>query len=593
MDKRIKNNQFSKINSYIEEIKNDKKLHNFCLNENITLGEYYSQQKFFDKLTTNNDNELLINILHSKYRVPILRYPYSVVKIFDCSKITSYVQEGYFIYLDYRGKKFIALNNTNNLTKLAAEYSNIKIKLVKSREFYLFLEATFSHLNTLHSKYLLETLLPYPTARVINYKKVVTGFFILFYIGLFKLINLFHLANHASYFLQHFLKIYLFRHSLTTPDLSTIYNPPDAYLPIYTILVPLYKELGKLKAIIEAINNLNYPKFLLDVKIIVEDDDKLLIKELSLINLPSYIQVIKVPFSLPRTKPKALNYAMQYCRGKYLVVYDAEDKPEADQLLKALASFNSLPDEYACLQAKLNFYNKDENLLTKLLSIEYSIWFEYILKGLSILGLPVTLGGTSNHFKTDILRKVGNWDAYNVTEDAELGIRLYLQGYKVGMIDSYTLEEAPITLGNWLNQRARWSKGFIQTFLVLLQIPRDYNKLTYWQTTTVYIFIGVSSYSFFCLPWLFVTIIKPSKLISYLALLNVSIGLAYLYSSAGYILAQFRKGGKKLSASDILALAIWPVYFLLHAIASYKAVWELLFTPFEWNKTDHDLSSFK
>ncbi|HJD60173.1 MAG TPA: glycosyltransferase, partial [Rickettsia endosymbiont of Omalisus fontisbellaquei] len=257
---------------------------------------------------------------------------------------------------------------------------------------------------------------------------------------------------------------------------SQVSQNEEKALPVYTVLVPLYKELSKLRSIIKNISLINYPKDKLDVKIIIEDDDYLMIKEVALYNLPSYFHVILVPKTLPRTKPKALNYALEYSRGKYLVVYDAEDKPETDQLLKALAMFRNLPSEYACLQAKLNFYNKNENILTKMFNIEYSLWFEYMLKGLSLLKLPTPLGGTSNHFKTDILNKLGGWDAYNVTEDAELGIRIYSQNYKVAILDSYTLEEAPNSLGNWLNQRSRWIKGFLQTFFVFKAQKDKYRK---------------------------------------------------------------------------------------------------------------------
>lgn len=241
-----------------------------------------------------------------------------------------------------------------------------------------------------------------------------------------------------------------------------------------------------------------------------------MIKQIILQDLPTNITLLKVPFSLPRTKPKALNYAMQYSRGKYTVIYDAEDRPDANQLLIAVEAFHSLEEEVVCLQSKLNFYNYNENLLTKLFSLEYSLWFEYILKGLSILNLPVPLGGTSNHFKTDILQKIGCWDAYNVTEDADLGIRLYSLGYKMHMIDSYILEECPISLDNWLNQRSRWIKGFFQTFLVFLAAKDKLQKFTIIQIVSIYIFIGLAFYNFCCLPFIIVTTItNNSKVIAY------------------------------------------------------------------------------
>ncbi|HJD55509.1 MAG TPA: palindromic element RPE5 domain-containing protein [Rickettsia endosymbiont of Pyrocoelia pectoralis] len=384
--------------------------------------------------------------------------------------------------------------------------------------------------------------------------------------------------------------LYLIGEHASSPKFCRANSSKQQSIPIYTILVPLYKELSKLRSIIKNISSLDYPTNKLDVKIIIEDDDHLMIKELALYNLPYYFHVIFVPKSFPRTKPKALNYALEYSRGEYLVVYDAEDKPEPDQLIKALNMFGNLPPEYVCLQAKLNFYNKDENLLTKMFSIEYSLWFEYILKGLSLLNLPVPLGGTSNHFKTDILRTLGGWDAYNVTEDAELGVRICSQNYKVAVLDSYTLEESPNSLGNWLNQRSRWIKGFLQTFFIFQAQRNKYKNFTLLQIITIYIFIGLSTYNFWGLPFIIFSIItNKNSIINYLWLVNSIFSLLYLYGTAFYISKScFRMRTVKLQ--DIIALILWGSYFILHTIASYKAVFEIIFYPFKWNKTKHGVS---
>jgi cellulose synthase/poly-beta-1,6-N-acetylglucosamine synthase-like glycosyltransferase len=507
----------------------------------------------------------------------------------------------------------------------------IKITLVKKQDFHLLLERDFMHLNLIKSKYLFEFISKSKTAKNINYLKAMSGFFIIFFFTFLKFINIFYLINNISYFLQNCLKIFLFKRSLVTKNPYKLLNDTNPQikfnindlngesagcignithadpirngfyatdfkigynetLPVYTILVPLYKETGKLRFIINNIESLDYPKHKLDVKIIVESDDYFTIKELLTLELPLYIQIIKVPFSLPRTKPKALNYSMQYVQGQYLVVYDAEDKPDPDQLLKALMVFQKVPPEYACLQAKLNFYNKDENLLTKLFSIEYHLWFEYILKGLDISALPVTLGGTSNHFKVDILRKIGYWDSYNVTEDADLGLRFYANGYKICIIDSYTLEEAPISLGNWINQRARWIKGFIQTFFVFLMYKDT--KLTLNQRVSMNIFIGLSTYSFFCLPFLLLTrVFNTNPIINYLWLINSFFALSYLYYVAFYILYLSCGSLRNFKKLDILGFMLWPFYFILHSVASYIAVCEIIVKPFKWNKTKHGLSS--
>jgi cellulose synthase/poly-beta-1,6-N-acetylglucosamine synthase-like glycosyltransferase len=206
--------------------------------------------------------------------------------------------------------------------------------------------------------------------------------------------------------------------------------------------------------------------------------------------------------------------------------------------------------------------------------------------------LPLTLGGTSNHFKVDKLREVGLWDAYNVTEDADLGIRLYLKGYKVNMIDSTTLEEAPNNLTDWIGQRARWIKGFIQTIYVFIQVKKDYTKLGLLKIAAVYIFVGLSTYSFFFLPWLILLMyLDLHPIIYYLWLVNSFFSISYMYTIA-YIVASNGASPVTLrSISDILVLIFWPLYFVLHTIASYRALWETVSSPFKWNKTPHGMSN--
>jgi cellulose synthase/poly-beta-1,6-N-acetylglucosamine synthase-like glycosyltransferase len=360
-------------------------------------------------------------------------------------------------------------------------------------------------------------------------------------------------------------------------------------------LIPLYKEPEKVETILKSIQSFYYPKWKLDVKIIIENDDCDLIYRLfSIMIIPSYIQVIVVPFSLPRTKPKALNYAMTYAQGEFVVVYDAEDIPAHDQLLLAVNTFRALPKKYVCLQAKLNFYNADENLLTKLFSIEYSIWFNYLLKGLEVTNLPIPLGGTSNHFRIDTLRDIGMWDAYNVTEDADLGIRLYMSGYQVKVIDSITLEESPINVNNWLQQRSRWIKGFIQTILVFMFCTYKKRNMNSAQIYSTYIFIGLSSYNFYCLPWLIaIILLNTNILISALWVINSVISFVYVYGTVFHVLIHERTVKTKFSLLEYIALMFYPFYFVLHTVACYKAIWEIVTKPFKWNKTKHGESKYK
>lgn len=544
-----------------------------------------------DNYITDDD---LIDILHESCRIPLLNSSSQQIKVLDYAKINEYVKNGYFFYLDSNGQQLIAINNLTALDKLPNLDNQLAISLIKRNDFYRILEQNFQHLNSIKAKYFISFLSPLLTAKNIKYSKIITGLVIIFFFVMVKFNTTFHIINNCCYLLQNCLKIILFKRALLVADAKE-FSPSQfdssINLPIYTILVPLYQEANKLESIINSIINLNYPKDKLDVKIIIEADDYEIIEKLANLAKPFYIQVVEVPFSLPKTKPKALNYAMIYLRGKYVTVYDAEDIPHPDQLLLAVKMFQTLPEEYACLQAKLNFYNANENLLTKWFSIEYSIWFDYLLKGLSILNLPIPLGGTSNHFKVDILRKVGMWDAYNVTEDADLGIRLYLHNYKVKIMDSYTLEESPISINNWLKQRSRWIKGFIQTFLVFLAQKEAHKKLKFRQIISIYIFIAISCYSFYCLPWILLRITTVSySVISYLWLVNSYFTFCYLYGSTFYILLNTYGRIGNFRKIDYSALLSVPFYFILHSIASYRAIWELLIKPFHWNKTIHEVN---
>ncbi|MEK7276493.1 MAG: glycosyltransferase family 2 protein, partial [Chloroflexota bacterium] len=255
---------------------------------------------------------------------------------------------------------------------------------------------------------------------------------------------------------------------VTAEDLTQV---ADADLPIYTILVPLYQEFEVLPQLVRSIDSMDYPKSKLDVKLLLEENDRQTIDAAVAMRPPSYFEFVIVPDSMPRTKPKACNYGLVSARGTYTVIFDAEDRPDQDQLKKAVVAFRKAPGDVACLQAKLNYFNRNQNLLTRWFTTEYSTWFDLILPGLDNTNAPIPLGGTSNHFYTEKLRELGGWDPYNVTEDADLGIRMFKHGYRTAIIDSTTYEEANSEWRNWIRQRSRWVKGYMQTWLVHMRHP--------------------------------------------------------------------------------------------------------------------------
>jgi len=230
----------------------------------------------------------------------------------------------------------------------------------------------------------------------------------------------------AIYFLDVLFNFFLVMKSLHFPqeitstekEIDTLQNKD---LPIYTILCPLYKEAHVIPQFLHAIHSLDWPKAKLDVLLLFEEDDKESIDTVAKIKLPSFVRSIIVPHSMPKTKPKACNYGLSQAKGEYLVIYDAEDMPDPLQLKKAFLSFQKVDPKVICLQAKLNYYNPHQNLLTRFFTAEYSLWFDVTLTGLQAANTSIPLGGTSNHFRTKDLKQLEGWDPFNVTEDADLG----------------------------------------------------------------------------------------------------------------------------------------------------------------------------
>lgn len=374
----------------------------------------------------------------------------------------------------------------------------------------------------------------------------------------------------------------------------------DHDLPVYTILVPMYKEPDTLPILSSALRRMDYPLSKLDVKLVLEEDDIETIQAAKDLGLEGIFEIIRVPHSQPKTKPKACNYALNFARGELLTIYDAEDKPEPDQLKKAVIAFRKAPDNVACIQARLNYFNSTENWLTRMFTLEYSLWFDFYLPALEALKIPIPLGGTSNHFKMDVLREANAWDPFNVTEDADLGVRLTQRGYRVGVANSTTFEEANSHVGNWIRQRSRWFKGYMQTYLVHMRKPVElYRSLGHTGFWGFQFFVGGNILTALSLPfmlamfvywlatrWSGFDIIFP-PVVLYISLFNLIIGNGFfVYLN---MLGAFKRHNFHLMP---YALTV-PAYWLLMTVAAYKGLWQLIHNPFFWEKTTHGLSQFK
>ena len=367
----------------------------------------------------------------------------------------------------------------------------------------------------------------------------------------------------------------------------------DSELPIYTIIAPLRGEERVVASLVRHLDALDYPRGKLDIKLVVERDDVATRAALAALALPARYETIVAPPGLPATKPRALNVALPAARGELIVVYDAEDRPEVDQLRLAAARFAADP-EVDCLQAALTIDNPSDSWLSAMFAIEYATLFDRINPGLAALDLPIALGGTSNHFRVEALHRVGGWDAWNVTEDADLGMRLAYAGSRVGTLDSSTGEEATARLRDWFRQRVRWQKGWMQTLIVHSRRPARFaGALGFWRAIAALALIGGSTLGGLFGPPLLGSALwrLASGQLGGGASLRVAADVAiYVLAVSGLMtmaipaLAAMRQ--RRIPAPAAI-LATLPLYYALICLATWAAAFDLAIRPFYWAKTEH------
>jgi len=374
------------------------------------------------------------------------------------------------------------------------------------------------------------------------------------------------------------------------PDLG------EAELPVYSVIVPLFREANVVEGLVQSLTRLDYPAARLDVMLVTESADPATVTALRRIALPPHMRVLVVPDVPPRTKPKALNYALRQARGDYVVIYDAEDDPEPDQLRRALRLFKEGPGNLMCVQGRLALDNPRPRWIARQFMLEYAALFDAMLHALVRLRLPVPLGGTSNHFPRAALDALGGWDAYNVTEDADLGVRIARVGGVVAVLDSTTHEEAPDRLAIWLPQRTRWMKGFMQTWLVHMREPRRL-----WRELGAWGFIGFNAYLggivlsslvhpifLIALGWeaLFGRVLTWPDTVLGSVLFGFSVFILIGGYVSGMVIAALAAKRRRLMGL-LPHLVLMPVYWLLISVAAYRAVLQLMTKPYLWEKTPH------
>lgn len=373
---------------------------------------------------------------------------------------------------------------------------------------------------------------------------------------------------------------------------------PDDQLPVYSVLVPAYREPEVISKIISAITRLNYPADKLDVRLLLEADDEATIAaaRASIVDTP--ITIVLVPPAEPRTKPKACNFGLQSATGDLVTIFDAEDRPEPLQLRRAVVALARLGEDFACVQARLGYFNARQNLVTRWFTIEYGTWFRFLLPGLVSVGAPIPLGGTSNHFRAPLLRALQAWDPYNVTEDADLGIRLARLGYSVGVLDSITEEEANSDFVNWVKQRSRWYKGYLQTWLVHMRRPvAVHRELGVRGALGLHLFVLGTPLTALINPLFWILAVlwfaqKPSGVAELFPPQVYYVALAcFILGNAAVVYVNLLTT-RVINQPGLLGAALLvPAYWVMMSVAAAKAAYQLALKPSYWEKTSHGLNT--
>ena len=368
-----------------------------------------------------------------------------------------------------------------------------------------------------------------------------------------------------------------------------------ARLPVVSILVPLFHETAIAERLVKRLERLSYPRELLDICLVTEDSDATTRATLSRTDLPRWLRVVTVPGGTLRTKPRALNYALDFCRGKIIGIYDAEDAPAPDQIHRVVKRFHERGPQVACLQGVLDFYNARSSWMARCFTLEYAAWFRVVLPGIEKLGFAIPLGGTTLFLRREAIEKVGGWDAHNVTEDADLGVRLARHGYRSELIGTVTEEEANTRPLSWIRQRSRWIKGYAMTWAVHLRDPvRLWRELGPRKFIGVQLLFGGS---------LLQGILAPVLWSYWLILAGLPHPLSGVLSTGWAVaLTALFLGSLAVNISVMMVATSGPkhrhlmkwapttdLYFPLATAASVKALVEMVTKPFYWDKTTHGI----
>jgi len=369
-------------------------------------------------------------------------------------------------------------------------------------------------------------------------------------------------------------------------------------LPLYSVLVPVYREARVIPALVRSLARFSYPRHRHEILFLLEADDPETRAALEPLLLPN-MRILTVPPGTPRTKPRALCHGLDAARGELIAVFDGEDRPDPDQLHLAARRFAELPARVAALQAHLVIDHSSLRFFPRQFRFEYAALFDCLLPWLSSRGWPFPLGGTSNHFRREALEAVGGWDPHNVTEDADLAVRLVRGGYRLQTFASATNEEAPLGWRAWHRQRTRWLKGWLQVLLVTFRDPlrlageigrRKLFVLVLYLSGMV-VTLAVHPVFMGLLAFYAAGMVRLEAGAGWLMPSILCLAAASVFLSCGSTALAMTVGARRRGwRPSVVDMALIPVYWLAQSIAFYAALLDIVRAPHRWAKTEHGVA---
>ena len=352
--------------------------------------------------------------------------------------------------------------------------------------------------------------------------------------------------------------------------------------PKFSIIVPTKDEEAVIGRCLNGLLDLDYPKDKLEIIIVDGNSTDGTCKICSDFSAkyPGTFKVVNEKKS--KGKPAALNLALPYATGEIVGVFDADSVPEKDVLRKVASHLGD--KQLIAVQGRTTSLNEKKNILTRVAAAEEKAWFQALLSGREKLKLFVPLNGSCQFIRRNALEELGGWDETSLTEDVELALRLVEKKRQIKYAEDVCCgQETPNGLRDFIKQRVRWYRGYMETALKYGRLLDTLNKKTVDAEISLagpfMMVVSLLSY----VNWFFLALFlsESNPVISFTGLVIALTAVSML--SAGVALTASEK---PMKLRNLLWVPAIYVYWLIQMCIAGWAFLKLIFRQKRvWNKT--------